>query len=47
MQCGCQVCRAPDRKCGGPKFKSSSDYQLGLFQVVAGSIPGLHLCKFN
>ena len=34
-QCG-QVVRMPDVKSGHPEFRSHSDHQLGLFQVVLG-----------
>ena len=43
-QCG-QVVRAPDLKSGNPEFKSHSDHQLDLFQVVPGSTPQLYLYK--
>ena len=41
-QCG-RVVRALDLKSGDPKFKSCSDHQLDLFQVVPGSTLRLHL----
>ena len=39
--------RALDLKTGDPEFKSCSDYQLDLFQVVPGSTPRLHLYIAN
>ena len=33
--------RAPDLKSGDPEFKSRSDHQLDLFQVVPGSTAAL------
>ena len=45
-QCG-QGVRAPDLKSGNPEFKSRSDHQPDLFQVVLGSTPWLHLYIAN
>ena len=35
--------RALDLKPGDPEFKSLSEHQLDLFQIVSGSTPWLHL----
>ena len=45
-QCG-QVVREPDLKSSNPDFKSHTDHQLDLFQVVLGSTPRLGLYKAN
>ena len=42
-----RVVRAPELKYGDPAFKSRSDQQLDLFQVVSGSTPRLRLYKAN
>ena len=42
-----RVVRALDLKSGYPEFKSRSDHQLDLFQVVPGSPPWLHLYIVN
>ena len=39
--------RVLDLKSGDPKFKSCSDHQLDLSQVVPGSTPWLHLYIAN
>ena len=39
--------QAPDLKYGDPEFKTRSDQQLELFQVVSGSTPRLRLYKDN
>ena len=38
-----RVVRVRDLKFGDPEFKSHSNHQLDLFQVVPGSTPWLHL----
>ena len=42
-----RVVRAPDLKSGDSEFKSHSDYQLGLFQVIPDSTPLLPLYIAN
>ena len=42
-----QVFRMPDLKSGDPEFKSCSDRQLDLFQVVPGSTSQLCLYEAN
>ena len=39
--------RAPDSKSGDPEFKSRSDHQLDLFEVIPGSSPRLRLYITN
>ena len=38
-----RVVRVPDLKSGDPEFKSRSDHQLDLFEVVPCSTPRLRL----
>ena len=47
MEVALRVVRALDLKSGDPKFKSCSDHQVDLFQVVLGSTPQLHLNIVN
>ena len=37
------MARVPDLKSGDPEFKSRSDHELDLFQVVLGSTPRQYL----
>ena len=39
----CRVVRVPDLKSEDLKFKSCSEHQLDLFQVVLASTPRVHL----